>query len=121
MTFRQARPDQRFFVIQGANRRNDMADNELISSGHRSTRGFASMDPAKRREIAKKGGHAAHQKGTAHEFTPEEARAAGRKGGERSRAVHNMAVNGKGNSQAIGDDNSLEDRSQNSQSEPSRG
>jgi general stress protein YciG len=44
-------------------------------------RGFASMDPAKQREIASKGGKAAHQKGTAHEFTPEEAREAGRKGG----------------------------------------
>jgi len=58
------------------------------------------MDPAKRREIAKKGGHAAHQKGTAHEFTPEEARAAGRKGGERSRASHNVATNGQSNSSA---------------------
>ncbi|MCU0518096.1 MAG: KGG domain-containing protein [Oscillatoria sp. Prado101] len=45
-------------------------------------RGFASMDEQKQREIASKGGHAAHEKGTAHEFTPEEARAAGRKGGE---------------------------------------
>jgi general stress protein YciG len=44
-------------------------------------RGFASMDPAKQREIASKGGKAAHEKGTAHEFTPEEAREAGRKGG----------------------------------------
>ena len=44
-------------------------------------RGFASMDPAKQREIASKGGKAAHQKGTAHEWTSEEAREAGRKGG----------------------------------------
>jgi general stress protein YciG len=43
------------------------------------------MDPAKQREIASKGGKAAHQKGTAHEFTSEEAAAAGRKGG---RAAH---------------------------------
>jgi uncharacterized protein len=47
-----------------------------------SKRGFASMDEDKQREIASKGGHAAHQKGTAHEFTSEEAREAGRKGGE---------------------------------------
>ncbi len=40
------------------------------------------MDPAKQREIASKGGKAAHQTGTAHEFTPEEARVAGRKGGQ---------------------------------------
>lgn len=45
-------------------------------------RGFASMDPAKQREIASKGGKAAHAKGTAHEFTSEEAREAGRKGGQ---------------------------------------
>lgn len=47
-------------------------------------RGFAGMDPAKQREIASKGGKAAHAKGTAHEFTSEEARAAGKKGGEAS-------------------------------------
>ncbi|WP_414754739.1 KGG domain-containing protein [Anabaena sp. CCY 9910] len=47
-----------------------------------SKRGFASMDEDKQREIASKGGQAAHEKGTAHEFTPEEAREAGRKGGE---------------------------------------
>jgi len=47
-----------------------------------SKRGFASMDPSKQREIASKGGRAAHERGTAHEFTSDEARAAGRKGGE---------------------------------------
>lgn len=47
-----------------------------------SNRGFASMDPQRQREIASAGGRAAHQMGVAHEFTPEEARAAGRKGGE---------------------------------------
>lgn len=43
--------------------------------------GFAAMNREKQREIARRGGRAAHQKGTAHEFTPEEARTAGRKGG----------------------------------------
>ena len=47
-------------------------------------RGFASMDPNKQREIASKGGRAAHQKGTAHEWTSDEAREAGRKGGQAS-------------------------------------
>jgi len=47
-----------------------------------SKRGFASMDATKQREIASKGGRAAHAKGTAHEFTSDEARVAGRKGGE---------------------------------------
>lgn len=44
-------------------------------------RGFASMTPERRREIASKGGRAAHQKGTAHEWTQDEARTAGQKGG----------------------------------------
>jgi uncharacterized protein len=48
-------------------------------------RGFALLSPEKRREISGKGGKAAHVKGTAHEFTVEEARIAGRKGG---RATH---------------------------------
>ncbi len=48
----------------------------------RSRRGFASMDPGKQREIASKGGKAAHERGTAHQFTTEEARLAGRKGGQ---------------------------------------
>ena len=47
-----------------------------------SNRGFASMDADKQREIASKGGKAAHKLGTAHQFTPDEARVAGRKGGE---------------------------------------
>ena len=44
-------------------------------------RGFASMDREKQRQIASKGGRAAHKKGNAHEWTREEAQAAGRKGG----------------------------------------
>ncbi len=52
------------------------------NSGSTSGRGFASMDPEKQRKIASKGGKTAHQKGTAHEFTSEEAREAGRKGGQ---------------------------------------
>ena len=44
--------------------------------------GFAGMDREKQKEIARRGGRAAHEKGTAHEFTVDEARAAGRKGGE---------------------------------------
>lgn len=44
-------------------------------------RGFAAMNPKLVQEIAQKGGRAAHERGTAHEFTPEEARVAGAKGG----------------------------------------
>jgi uncharacterized protein len=53
--------------------------------GRKERRGFASMSPEKQREIASKGGRAAHQKGTAHEWTSDEARTAGRKGGQVSR------------------------------------
>lgn len=61
-----------------------------------SKRGFASMDPGKQREIASKGGRAAHAKGTAHEFTSDEARVAGRKGGETvSRDRAHMAAIGR--------------------------
>ena len=61
-----------------------------------SKRGFASMDAAKQKEIASKGGRAAHSKGTAHEFTSDEARVAGRKGGEAvSRDRAHMAAIGR--------------------------
>jgi uncharacterized protein len=61
-----------------------------------SRRGFASMDAAKQKEIASKGGRAAHSKGTAHEFTSDEARVAGRKGGEAvSRDRAHMAAIGR--------------------------
>ena len=72
-------------------------------------RGFASMDRAKQREIASKGGKAAHQKGTAHEWTSEEARDAGRKGGIAShrRRREQMATqsggNANGNTDASGE------------------
>lgn len=47
-------------------------------------RGFASMDESKQKDIASKGGRAAHAKGTAHEWSSDEAREAGRKGGQMS-------------------------------------
>ena len=55
-------------------------------------RGFASMSTDKQREIASKGGRAAHEKGTAHEWTPDEARNAGRKGGQISRGGRGRLV-----------------------------
>lgn len=47
--------------------------------------GFGNMDPEKQRELARRGGKAAHAKGTAHEWNSEEARRAGRIGGIVSR------------------------------------
>jgi general stress protein YciG len=58
----------------------------------RSLRGFAAMDRKVVSEIARKGGQAAHARGTAHEFTSEEARAAGRKGGHASQAKRRNAI-----------------------------
>src|SRR5207248_6197729 len=64
----------------------------------KSRRGFASMDPSRQREIASKGGRAAHEKGTAHEWSSDEARVAGQKGGiavSRDRA-HMAAIGREG-------------------------
>jgi general stress protein YciG len=71
--------------------------------GGKSNRGFASMDPQRQREIASEGGRAAHEKGTAHEFTSEEAREAGRKGGMARSANRRKAMeSGSGSSHASG-------------------
>ena len=62
----------------------------------RSNRGFASMDRERQREIASKGGRAAHRKGTAHQWSADEAREAGRKGGTSvSRDREHMAAIGR--------------------------
>src|SRR5687767_8718730 len=83
-------------------------------------RGFASMDRAKQREIASKGGKAAHQKGTAHEWTSDEARDAGRKGGlashkrRREQLMTNSATGESGSmssgSMSSGSMSSMDDR-----------
>src|SRR5438105_15660379 len=79
------------------------AGRESGASGGRSNRGFASMDTAKQKEIASKGGKAAHAKGTAHEFDSGEAREAGRKGGQAvSRNRDHMAAIGRRGGEARG-------------------
>jgi general stress protein YciG len=75
-----------------------MASNNQGNQGGKSNRGFASMDPQRQREIASEGGRAAHEKGTAHEFTSEEAREAGRKGGMARSANRRNASNSSGSS-----------------------
>ncbi|MCI1015374.1 general stress protein [Herbaspirillum sp. C7C2] len=67
-----------------------MANQNQGSTGNR---GFASMDESKQREIASQGGKAAHEKGTAHEFSSDEAREAGRKGGQNSHSGGNQSNN----------------------------
>ena len=69
-------------------------------SGGTNNRGFASMDPERQREIASQGGKAAHQKGTAHEFTSEEARRAGSMShGNRQSASGSSRSSSRGNKQ----------------------
>jgi uncharacterized protein len=78
------------------------------------------MDRAKQREIASKGGKAAHQKGTAHEWTSEEARDAGRKGGI---ASHQRRREQMGGTSSDGDEGQASggDETRNSSSESMRG
>jgi hypothetical protein len=56
-----------------------------LDTSKKSKRGFASLSLERRREIASKGGQAAHAQGKAHKFTSEEAQAAGQRGGQISR------------------------------------
>ena len=71
---------------------NDAEKGRSATGERKERRGFASMSPEKQREIASKGGRAAHAKGTAHEWTSEEARSAGRKGGQISRGGRGRLV-----------------------------
>lgn len=83
-----AEPNPAPYVVRGLN-----AKDRMMNNGERKERrGFASMSPEKQREIASKGGRAAHQKGTAHEWTSDEARNAGRKGGQISRGGRGRLV-----------------------------
>jgi len=97
--------DDRF---NGASSSNDASRSNADSGNgsrdaNRSNRGFASMDRSKQREIASKGGRAAHAKGTAHEFDSGEAREAGRKGGVAvSRNREHMAAIGRRGGEARG-------------------
>lgn len=88
--------DDRTSPKNGAKSADQTANKSAATSAGK--RGFAAMDAEQQRAIASRGGQAAHQKGTAHEFNSEEARRAGQKGGEavsRDRA-HMSAIGRKG-------------------------
>jgi len=68
-----------------------MSETEIKKTG-KQRRGFAAMSEENQRRIASLGGKAAHAKGTAHEFTSEEARAAGRLGGLASQKRHQAEI-----------------------------
>lgn len=96
-----AEPNQPPYVVAGSagptgdiheSRPMNDAKGRMGTGERKERRGFASMSPEKQREIASKGGRAAHQKGTAHEWTSEEARSAGRKGGQISRGGRGRLV-----------------------------
>jgi uncharacterized protein len=75
--------------------------------GQGSGRGFAGMDDSRQREIASQGGRAAHESGHAHEFSSEEAREAGRKGGETvSQDREHMSAIGQKGGEAVSEDRS---------------
>lgn len=59
-----------------------MAEMNQNGTQKKSVRGFAAMDAEKQKEIARKGGRAAHEQGVAHEWSSDEARQAGKKGGQ---------------------------------------
>ena len=83
------RPNQKGpYVVQAGGR--------VVNTERKERRGFASMSPEKQREIASKGGRAAHEKGTAHEWTADEARSAGRRGGQVSRGGRGRLVPSNG-------------------------
>jgi uncharacterized protein len=75
-----------------------------------SKRGFGSMDDEKQREIAREGGRASHEKGTGHEFNSEDARQAGKKGGESvsSDREHMSEIGRKGGEHSHGEQSSHE-------------
>ncbi|MEW6738104.1 MAG: KGG domain-containing protein [Acidobacteriota bacterium] len=92
-----------FLPIEEKEEMIEMVGEEKKKAG-KERRGFASMDPEKQREIASKGGKAAHAKGTAHEFTSDEARLAGSKGGRIvSQNREHMAEIGRKGGQARGE------------------
>jgi hypothetical protein len=70
-------------------------ENSSNGSEKRSRRGFAAMDPEKQRQIASEGGRAAHRQGVAHEWSTDEAREAGRKGGQNSKGSRSTSRTGE--------------------------
>ncbi len=83
---------------------NNPEDNGKSDTTPRSSnRGFAAMDPEKQKEIASEGGRAAHRQGVAHEWSSDEAREAGRKGGQIvSRNREHMSAIGRRGGQSSG-------------------
>jgi len=80
------------YVVRRDSNQEENGGRAVTTGERKERRGFASMSPEKQREIASKGGRAAHEKGTAHEWTADEARSAGRKGGQVSRGGRGRVI-----------------------------
>lgn len=80
-----------------------------MAANNTSNRGFGSMDPDKQQDIARQGGKAAHEKGTAHEFDSESGRKAGSQGGKASHASDNSSRNGNSGRRQDDDHNQLDE------------
>ena len=67
---------------RGYDGRNEQQESSGSGNGRKSNRGFAAMSPERQKQIASEGGRAAHKLGVAHEWSSDEARKAGKKGGQ---------------------------------------
>jgi len=67
---------------RGYDGRNEQQESSASGNGRKSNRGFAAMSPERQKQIASEGGRAAHKLGVAHEWSSDEARKAGKKGGQ---------------------------------------
>ncbi len=113
-TLGKSKPDSKKTVTQTQQTQQTQREDQDMATQapKKSNRGFASMDREKQKEIASKGGKAAHAQGRAHEFTADEARSAGRKGGEAvSKNREHMAQIGRAGGQARGRNRAMADRS----------
>jgi uncharacterized protein len=95
--------EQEISRVNGESSVNERRDAEGEPGRRNSNRGFAAMDPNKQKEIASEGGRAAHRQGVAHEWSSDEAREAGRKGGQIvSRNREHMSEIGRRGGQSSG-------------------
>src|SRR6476620_3249056 len=101
-------PSHGIFFSRSTHMASNNQDNEGNKKGS-SNRGFASMDPQRQREIASEGGRAAHRAGTAHEFTSEEAREAGRQSHKNDPGQSGNQGGSQGGSRASGSRGSADD------------
>ena len=106
---------------QGANQGSNQGSSQGSKQSDTSKRGFASMDPDQQREIASEGGRAAHEKGTAHEFTSEEARRAGSmshkndQGSSQGSGTASRSRSGGGNQGSAGRDKNMDNKDDDTQ------